>query len=1812
MAESEIIVLKGGALELEVGETKEFACAISPDDFDVWNLKQGTGQAELISTSWRVNPQVQLATVKGISPGAVVLEAIEKDGTTTSATIIILSDTVTSTLTFDTDGGSPQIDSISKSTRDITSPPVFTIPSTKPAKDGYVFSDWVYSGTTYQPGSAFTGAWGMDYTFKASWATVVDPSVITSFYITSADTRQGRVTLDYDVDTGTWEGYTFTPRFAPSTVTNRKVVWLVSTNTLGANGDKAPNMVPSAYIDKVRTSTTDEQYVTAEGPVEFVVPSDRQYAGEVYVVAYPQDIAEPSQKDKYTDPSSLYNSWELVHPFKCALTLMDYTGSTVIGSGEYISASNYTLNVTGSTQRARDTQYEYTFVGWSLSRDTFAAGSTFPTSITTSTATLYPVYKRTLRSYTVSVSVKGGAGGTIDKSTLSGVYYGTTWSGEGTRLTLSFSSTIIDGTTYSYSDGVTARPDTGMSVDGWTPANGKVTGDSSISVTFGGVTGAFVSVSPSFFTVKPGGAPVTSDISVSVGSQQGSVTFEYEAVVAEPQIVSVSVSSGGKMTITPVDEWSSGTTAQTEIAVTVFARKADGSREKIGTGARVTIVMSSQYTLVYDFNNGDSPETVTKVQQTNVFTIIQDIPVYTGHIFKGWSFTKNPGTGDKTYTAGDVVAFDGTSARIYAVWGSRRKFVLTYDTNLGEGMTISLKDSNGNLLAATKPLDQSETSEDTIVEFEVDSTIDYINRIDGKDADGADITIVESACPGYVFNGWYGDKECTVKAGDRVNVDVNGASVSHTPPPAGEEGEIVEVCTLTLYASWITGAKVEVRAHTDAQSTLAPGVTDKGLAGLIVTYTSVNLPGIDEVAKYPSYYSPKPRYYRLSGTNLVETEWGPGAPVTIDDVRDYLDDDGTLTLYIGWTKSRFELLYSISGGADYSLFYTLTDYGSDEGEYSLYPSDAKKLTYKSASETSVALPDTFCGLRVDYWVSSADRSKPQVGSAVEMTQATFSLGADGWTKTSTKTPTTYTAYPASLQGILEYVSNGGSGRVQAQTTTEVESGDDKGKYVYVLKSGNGLVREGYTFGGWRSAGSGTVYAPGVEYKTSSKYARLYAAWTPNPGPASAKLGKVVGDGVMLSFTTPVDIVGNVVWSTDYRPLRISSVGQTDGIDTSGGALSAIVDEMYIIVALDRTPEGYIPSELVGTAVTCTPSGSGYIVRTERDAVGLYLLYVSGASGFVGYVLRLESGKGACECRLTKATKGTDGSLIKSELLLSGSGNPATVTKIAHRFSAQLSEMPMIILPSRCRYVIDLGNTERISLRVTRVNPRDADDGSDDQRRWTNRKWVDYARSFFDSWQNNNYDYDSGKHSGGYALSLVPPMVKMYPSLRKNVFISSALNVSYGNAVADVGFEFAVGSMLGRAAITSDSVYLVKWHRGGKYEDVVETTTYSPKVVAPTFDWDVPLENDTPSTFMGWSVDQDGRGSIYQPGSSLRLDADSDTREFHFWPSFGTARKYWIFTSSGTCSIPLGPGEMLKIVAVGGGAGSYPYSGATFNGLSFSDLINQSTYELSSPGGEGKVNSDVFTNSSNNDVTVTVTCTIGEGGGRGIDDIGKITPNPSGLPGGATIVKLTAPSGIERTCRASGGVTPVDWHTGKYKGKAPGVAGWGGTNVNDINASDDEVPPYPEVDEDPSISLIQVQNKWYGQKYKCTAGGRTARFCEPLYFSGYPMSIHTVKGDGGKMFIYRAINLFGFDVEGGVDPIYFASKGGRGATNIPKYDYEPTIPNDPDSPSDIIPPLFGGGGGTTIGKSNQPESVYDRLPGVRGADGAVLITKVGAR
>lgn len=1811
MAESEIFVFGGGALELDVGEEKEFACAINPDNLDTWNLKQGTGQAELISTSWRVNPQVILATVKGISPGKVTLEAVEKDGTTTSATITILSDTVTSTLSFDTDGGSPQVDSISKSTRDPSSPPEFTIPSTKPAKDGYTFSGWVYSGTTYQPGSTFTGAWGTDYTFKASWATAVDPSVITSFYITSEDTRQGRVTLDYNVDTGIWESYTFTPRFAPSTVANRRVVWLVSTNTLGANGDKAPNMVPSAYIDKVKTSTTDEQYVTAEGPVEFVVPSDRQYAGEVYVVAYPQDIAEPGQKDKYTNPTSLYNSWELLHPFKCALTLMDYTGSTVIGSGEYISASNYTLNVTGSTQRTRDAQYEYTFVGWSLSRDTFAAGSTFPTSITTSTATLYPVYKRTLRSYTVSVSVKGGAGGTIDKSTLSGVYYGTTWSGEGTRLTLSFSSTTIDGTTYSYSDGVTARPDTGMSVDGWTPANGRVTGDASISVTFGGVTGAFVSVSPSFFTVKPGGAPVTSDISVSVGSQQGSVTFEYEAVVAEPQIVSVSVSSDGKMTITPVDEWSSGSTAQTEIAVTVFARKTDGSREKIGTGARVTIVMSSQYTLVYDFNNGDTPETVTKVQQTNVFTIIQDIPVYTGHIFKGWSFTKNPGTGDKTYTAGDVVAFDGTSARIYAVWGSRRKFVLTYDTNLGEGMTIHLKDSNGNLLAATKPIDQSETSEDTIVEFEVDSTIDYINRINGKDADGADITIVESACPGYVFNGWYGDKECTVKAGDRVNVDINGASVSHTPPPAGEESGIVEVCTLTLYASWITGAKVEVRALTDVQSTLAPGVTDKGAEEMVVTYTSVNLPGIDDVAGYPTHYSPKPRYYRLSGTNLVETDWGPGTPISIDDVRDYLDDDGSLTLYVGWTKSRFELLYTISGGVDYGLFYTLTDYGSDEGEYSLYPSDTKKLTYKSVSATSVALPDTFCGLRVDYWVSSADRSKPQVGSTVEMTQAMFSLGADGWTKTSTKTPTTYTAYPASLQGILEYVSNGGSGRVQAQTTTEVESGDDKGKYIYTLRSGEGLTREGYTFGGWRSAGSGTIYAPGAEYKTSSKYARLYAVWTPNQGPASAKLGKVVGDGVTLSFTSPADIAGNVVWSTDYRPLRISSIGQTEGVDTSGSALSAVVDTKYTVVVLDRTPDGYIPSEPVGTAVTCLPSESRYIIKAERDAVGLYLLYVTGASGFVGYILKLESGRGACECRLVKATKGTDGTLAKSELLLSGSGNPATVTKIAHRFSAQLSEMPMIILPSRCRYVIDLGNTERISLMVTRVNPRDADDASGDQRRWTNRKWVDYTRSFFDTWQNNNYDYDSGKHAGGYALSLVPPMAKMYPSLRKNVFLSSALNVSYGNAVADVGFEFAVGSMLGRAAISSDSVYLVKWHRGRDYEDVVETTTYSPKVIAPTFDWDVPLENGTPQVFMGWLAHDDGRSPIYQPGSSLRLDTDSDTREFHFYPSFGSARKYWIFTSPGTCGIPLGPGEMLKIVAVGGGAGSYPYSGASFLASSFSDLVNQSTYELSSPGGEGKVTSDVFTNSSNNDVTVTVTCTIGEGGGRGIDDINK-TPNPSGLPGGTTVVKLTTPSGIERMCRASGGVTPVDWHTGKYKGKAPGVMGWGGTNVNDINASDDEVPQYPEVDEDPSLPSVQIKNKWYGQKYKCTAGGRTARFCEPLYCNSYPASIHTIEGDGGDMFVYRAVNISGINVVSGVKPIYLASKGGRGATNIPKYGYEPEVPSAPKSPSDIIPPLFGGGGGTTIGKSNQPSSIYDRLPGVRGADGVVLITKVSAR
>lgn len=115
----------------------------------------------------------------------------------------------------------------------------------------------------------------------------------------------------------------------------------------------------------------------------------------------------------------------------------------------------------GTPARAADAQYTYTFAGWSLTMGGDADANA--TKHVTADRAVYAAYSKTLNTYTVTfVRASGDGGGTLQ--TLTGVAYGTTPSYTGPTPT-------------------TTQGD--YPFEGWTPALGPITGDTTYTAKFG-------------------------------------------------------------------------------------------------------------------------------------------------------------------------------------------------------------------------------------------------------------------------------------------------------------------------------------------------------------------------------------------------------------------------------------------------------------------------------------------------------------------------------------------------------------------------------------------------------------------------------------------------------------------------------------------------------------------------------------------------------------------------------------------------------------------------------------------------------------------------------------------------------------------------------------------------------------------------------------------------------------------------------------------------------------------------------------------------------------------------------------------------------------------------------------------------------------------------------------------------------------------------------------------------------------------------------------------------------------------------------
>jgi len=292
--------------------------------------------------------------------------------------------------------------------------------------------------------------------------------------------------------------------------------------------------------------------------------------------------------------------------------------STITTNGNQLSADGKTITATPAANTA---QYTYSFSGW-----------TNVPSVSGNNTTVTANFTRTTNIYTVTINTNG-AYGTVNKTIVSGVPYGT-------QITTSGNTINVNGTT------VTATPATttaqySYSFTGWTNGTATVTGNTTVTANFSRVTNNYtvtISASPSGY---------------------GSVD---KATVANVPYGTVLSTSGNKVTIngTTVTATPTTATAQYTYAFNNWTDVPASVTGNLTVKANFTRT-TNQYTITFKNEDGATLQTgLVEYGQT---------PVYSGE------------TPTKASTAQYTYTFDTWSPAITAVTQAQ-DYTATYTSTL--------------------------------------------------------------------------------------------------------------------------------------------------------------------------------------------------------------------------------------------------------------------------------------------------------------------------------------------------------------------------------------------------------------------------------------------------------------------------------------------------------------------------------------------------------------------------------------------------------------------------------------------------------------------------------------------------------------------------------------------------------------------------------------------------------------------------------------------------------------------------------------------------------------------------------------------------------------------------------------------------------------------------------------------------------------------------------------------------------------------------------------------------------------------------
>ncbi len=236
-------------------------------------------------------------------------------------------------------------------------------------------------------------------------------------------------------------------------------------------------------------------------------------------------------------------------------------------------------------------------------------------------------------------------------------------------------------------------------------------------------------------------------------------------------------------------------------------------------------------------------------------------------------------------------------------------------------------------------------------------------------------------------------------------------------------------------------------------------------------------------------------------------------------------------------------------------------------------------------------------------------------------------------------------------------------------------------------------------------------------------------------------------------------------------------------------------------------------------------------------------------------------------------------------------------------------MPTLIYGAQNNFCMDLGATEKITLKCERNNPFPYDDSSDDPDDWSNGKWYRHLENIFDRWQ--NFGKQNGEWTGGVILLFESIDASLYPDLTCNVFLSGSIGLSYNVQKISFNLPFQLGNMqMKDVEVKYVTLTLKSASDSGPKTETVQVLPNTPQQVPFPEEWNNTMVEG--KIFIGWRIASTGKfivdGSTWTFGSDETLDAV--WKGAIFAKAFYDDEKYLI-----TCKA-----NRMMVYAVGGGGG----------------------------------------------------------------------------------------------------------------------------------------------------------------------------------------------------------------------------------------------------------------------------------------------------